>query len=215
MDIVNVIKQRRSIRAFEKRAPSREVIRECLEAATWAPSATNQQPWEFIVATGDALREITDIIQEKFAESLQDMGAFMNAPGLLKKRQQEIFTTLLDVAQEEGLDPNEIFEKSLRFFDAPVGIYFVTYKSTDSQYLLSTAAAIENFLIAAHACGLGTCWLTVTVVCQEYLKQHLGISDDKELLAGIAVGYPVGGSRLNSFQRTRVPADDITTWLGF
>jgi nitroreductase len=215
MDVLDIIKQRRSIRAFEKRVPSKEVIMECLEAATWAPSATNQQPWEFIVATGDKLTALTDINREKFAERLQGRDAFGDVPEPLKKRQQEIFTTLLEIAQDEGIDPNEIFEKSLRFFDAPVGIYFLTYTSTDIQYCLSTAAAIENFLIAAEARGLGTCWLTVTVVCQEDIKKHLGISYDKELLAGIAVGYPAGGSQLNLFQRTRVPANDITTWLGF
>ena len=50
MSVLEVIKSRRSIRVFEKKVPPKEVIRECLEAATWAPSATDQQPWEFIVA---------------------------------------------------------------------------------------------------------------------------------------------------------------------
>ena len=43
--------------------------------------------------------------------------------------------------------------------------------------------------------------------------QSLGIPPEKELIAGIAVGYPVADSAFNTFERTRVPADKITSWL--
>ena len=102
---------------------------------------------------------------------------------------------MIATAEKAGINPNEIFEKSLRFFDAPVAVYFVSYKGTDNQYQLSTAAALENFLLAAHARGLGTCWLTVTVICAEDIKKHLGIPADRELLGGVAVGYPAAARR--------------------
>jgi len=89
----------------------------------------------------------------------------------------------------------------------------VTHKREDNQYLLSTATAIENFLLAAAAKGLGTCWLTVVVVCQKELKEHLGISAEKDIVAGIAVGYPVEDSAFNTFERSRVPVEKITSWL--
>jgi len=215
VDLVDVIKSRRSIRAFERALPPTEIIKQCLEAATWAPSATNQQPWEFIVLTGRDLEKVNEIIIDNFAERMQTNDSFGSVPEHLAKRQQEIFATLLEVGEKEGLDPNEIFQKSLCFFDAPVGVYFVTYKRADHQYRLSTAAALENFLLAAHAKGLGTCWLTVTVICAEDIKKHLGITEDRELLGGVALGYPAKYSLLNTFQRTRVPVDEVTRWLGF
>jgi nitroreductase len=215
MDLLEVIQSRRSIRAFEKKVPPKELIRECLEAATWAPSAINQQPWEFIVLTGKELEQVCTIIEENFALRMQEMDPFSGLPEPCQKRQEEIFSTLTEVAQQEGIDPNEIFQKSLRFFEAPVGIYFVTYRMKSDQYRVSTAAAIENFLIAAQARGLGTCWLNVTTVCQEDIKKHLGISEEKELLGGVAVGYPDKDSPLNTFRRTRVPVDEVTRWMGF
>ena len=215
MDVLNVIKSRRSIRVFEKKLPPKEIIKECLEAAIWAPSATNQQPWEFIVLTGKELEKVNEITLEHFAERMETIDSFGSVPEHLAQRQQEIFAALLEVGEKEGSDPNEIFQNSLCFFHAPVGVYFVTYKRTDHQYRLSTAAALENFLLAAHAKGLGTCWLTVTVICEEDIKKHLGISEDKELLGGVALGYPAGDSLFNTFQRTRVPVDEVTRWLGF
>lgn len=216
MNMLEVIRSRRSIRAFEAKVPPKEVIKECLEAATWAPSATNQQPWEFIVSTGKELEKIIEVIEENFAQRIQERGdVFGESPDPCQKRQQEIMATLVKVAEKEGVDPNSVFQKSLRFFEAPVAIYFVTHKRKDDQYVLSTAAALENFLIAAQSKGLGTCWLSVSVVCQEDIKKHLGISEDREILGGVAVGYPAKDSSFNTFSRTRVPVDDVTTWLGF
>jgi nitroreductase len=215
LDLLDIIKSRRSIRAFERALPPTEIIKQCLEAATWAPSATNQQPWEFIVLTGNELEKVNEIILDNFAERMQANDSFGGVPEHLAQRQQEIFAALLDAGEREGINPNEIFQKSLCFFEAPVGVYFVTYRRADHQYRLSTAAALENFLLAAHAQGLGTCWLTVTVICEEDIKKHLGISQDKELLGGVALGYPAKDSLLNTFQRTRVPVDAVTRWIGF
>jgi len=215
MDALRALTSRRSIRAFKKQVPPQNIIRKCLEAATWAPSATNQQPWEFIVLTGQALKKVNALILEHFAERMQESTAFDNVPEDLAKRQQDIFAALMAAGVAAGIDASDIFQNSLRFFDAPVGVYFITRKRPDNQYLLSTAAALENFLLAAHAQGLGTCWLNVTVVCAEEIKKHLGIASDRELLSGVALGYPAAGSALNTFTRTRVPVDEITTWLGF
>jgi hypothetical protein len=168
-----------------------------------------------VVLTGRALDEVNRITSENFALRMSDREAFGSPPEPLRTRQQDIMETLMRVAEEDGIDPGTVFEKSLRFFDAPVAVYFLTYTSDDEQYRLSTAAAIENFLLAAHARGLGTCWLTVTVICQEDIKKHLEIGDDKELLAGVALGYPLGECRLNTFQRKRESLDTITRWLGF
>jgi nitroreductase len=215
MDILDCIKERRSIRVFDRRMPPRELIAECLEVATWAPSATNQQPWEFIVITGRALEAVNAITEEKFFQRLPDGNAFGDPPEPLKTRQQEVLDAMIAAAEKAGIDPNEIFEKSLRFCDAPVAVYFISYKGADNQYQLSTAAALENFLLAAHARGLGTCWLTVTVVCAEDIKKHLGIPADRDLLGGVAVGYFAEGAQLNAFPRVRASVDEVTRWLGF
>jgi nitroreductase len=215
MDILDVMRQRRSIRVFDRRMPPRELIAECLEAATWAPSATNQQPWEFIVLTGEALEAVNAITEENFFKRLQDGNAFGDPPEPLKSRQQEVLDAMIAAAEKAGIDPNEIFEKSLRFCDAPAAVYFISYKGADNQYQLSTAAALENFLLAAHARGLGACWLTVTVICAEDIKKHLGIPADRDLLAGVALGYPVAGAPINQFPRVRASVDEVTRWLGF
>jgi len=49
MDVLQLIKKRRSVRKFKKKTVSKEVIDNILEAARWAPSGLNNQPWRFMV----------------------------------------------------------------------------------------------------------------------------------------------------------------------
>ena len=52
MELLEAIRTRRSIRRFKKETVPPELIEKMLEAARWAPSSVNSQPWEFIVVTG-------------------------------------------------------------------------------------------------------------------------------------------------------------------
>lgn len=57
MDVFEVMKQRRSIRAYTNQTVSDQQIRRLLEAAVLAPSAGNVQPWEFVVVKDSATKE--------------------------------------------------------------------------------------------------------------------------------------------------------------
>jgi len=61
MDVLEAIKGRRSIRAFKSEDVPEEIVNRLIEAACWAPSAGNIQPWEFvIVREGDTKRKLVD-----------------------------------------------------------------------------------------------------------------------------------------------------------
>jgi nitroreductase len=107
MDMLELIKSRRSIRTFEKRMPEKKLIMKCLEAATWAPSATNQQPWEFIVLTGTALEKVNTINQKNFAKRMQNLDPFSGLPEEYRKRQMAIFQANLEAAEKDGFDPKD------------------------------------------------------------------------------------------------------------
>ena len=57
MDLLDDIKKRRSIRAYKKQDLSPEAVDQLLEAARWAPSAGNVQPWEFVVVSTSHMKQ--------------------------------------------------------------------------------------------------------------------------------------------------------------
>lgn len=71
MDLLDIIRQRRSIREYKKEMPPKGKIEKILEAARWAPSGLNNQPWRFLVIDDkekkDGLSKFT-----KYADTIKD-----------------------------------------------------------------------------------------------------------------------------------------------
>jgi nitroreductase len=215
MDIFEVMKSRRSIRVFTKRTPSRKIIEQCLEAATWAPNPSNQQPWEFIVITGERLKKISQIIARDFPQRMKEIDPYRGIPESCEKQKNETFGKIFSAAQKAGIDPKDLFQKNLSFHEAPVAVLFITYKMENPYYRYATAAVLQNFLLAAHAKGLGTCWLSTVSACEEEIKAHLKIPEEMEIVDGVALGYPAKNSPLNTYPRTRLPMKKVSRWIGF
>ena len=70
MDVLEAIKGRRSIRAFKRQNVPQELVEKLIDAAIWAPSAGNIQPWEFIIVRRlEIKRELAEAaLQQKFVE---------------------------------------------------------------------------------------------------------------------------------------------------
>jgi nitroreductase len=219
MDLVGLIKERRSIRQFTSEGPPREVIRECLEAASWAPNPTSQQPWKFIVLQGDKLKEVAGVIRENFAEAFEKKEKIAPPPlseeaaKTLEERKGKALTAMMSTLQEKGVDMQSLGEGNFTFHGAPVGVIFATYPWKDQNFLKSTVAAVENFLLAASAKGLGTCWMNAISICQDSIKKALDLPQELVLVDGVAVGYPAKDSPVNQLPRERLPVDAVTEWL--
>ncbi|MCJ7789995.1 MAG: nitroreductase family protein, partial [Candidatus Atribacteria bacterium] len=57
MNFLDLVKTRQSVRKYLNKMVEKEKIERCLEAARFAPSASNSQPWEFIVVDDPKLKE--------------------------------------------------------------------------------------------------------------------------------------------------------------
>jgi coenzyme F420-0:L-glutamate ligase/coenzyme F420-1:gamma-L-glutamate ligase len=179
LNILNLFKNRRSIRAYSSKEVTRDALFRILEASTWAPSAHNAQPWRFIVISGSALKQ-------KLAEA---MASAWYVDMSHNRVPEEKMSTLLSSSVE-------------RFTNAPIIIIVcLTRENLDSypdkrrqeiehtMALQSVAAAIENMLLAAHAEGLGACWFCAPLFCQNTVRKILEIPDFVEPQALITLGY--------------------------
>lgn len=81
MDVMKAIKERRSIRNYENKAVKKTQIKKLLDAARWAPSASNNQPWEFIVIRDKQIKEeIARIKGQHFIAEAPVVIAFVTSP---------------------------------------------------------------------------------------------------------------------------------------
>ncbi|HLE76053.1 MAG TPA: nitroreductase family protein [Candidatus Bathyarchaeia archaeon] len=73
MELSEAIKGRRSIRAFKKHDVPEKIVEELIDAASWAPSAGNIQPWEFVIAR-------TQTVKKKLAQAALNQAFIEEAP---------------------------------------------------------------------------------------------------------------------------------------
>ena len=172
MDLNEAIAKRRSVRKFKQDAVSEEVLDRILEAGRWAPSASNSQPWRFIVVTDVNVKEKISETCTRFSRKTWAAFAPENAKYL---------------AQRGGTWDKKYMKK----VPALVAVcYNVPEKMREEVALASAWAAIENMLLAATAEKLGSC---IYAHCdseeEKELKEILKIPQPYRLAAIVQLGY--------------------------
>ena len=170
--VLEAIKSRRAIRSYEDKAVPESAIQTILEAATYAPSAINVQPWKFTIVTNkDEMKQISDVAKPALIRMLPDVGD----EGLVGLKKQLS-------------NPNYNI-----FYNAPVLIFVSGAKSPYVVYDCSMAA--QNMMLIAYTLGIGSCWIGTAVPAANYpkIKPTLGIPEDHDVHAAVIFGYPKGG----------------------
>ena len=189
---------RRSVREFTEAPVDAEVISRILSATCLAPSAHNRQPWRFVV-----LREADKRTQ--LAEAM--------AEGLRRDRAADG-----DPAADIDAD---VARAHRRLSNAPVAIVVcLTMESMDvypdarrreAERLMavqSVAMAGENLLLAAHAEGLGACWMCAPLFAPDAVRGEIGLPEAWEPQGLVLLGHPSGTPR----PRTRKSVEEVTRW---
>ena len=187
MELMEAIRTRRSVRDYENRAVPETHLRRIIEAATWAPSGFNKQPWKFIIIRDRA------VIESMVAEVRLKLEEIAKWPGT-KGNQKSLMA---------------MFNGFTVFKEAPVAIAVLTceyvapmdkilakekltfeekFRLRALPGLQSVAAAIQNMLLTATAMGYGTCWGTGCLIASEGIEKILKAGDNWQLVAVVPVG---------------------------
>jgi nitroreductase len=147
LDILGVIKSRRSIRKFDGRPVVDGLLEKVLEAGRWAPSGLNNQPWRFAVIMDQAIKDKISGLTH-YSRIVKDSAV------------------LIAVFMDNDSGYNRL---------------------KDSQ---SIGACLQNMLLEAHSLGLGAVWLGEILKNADQVREVLGLANNLELMAVLALGYP-------------------------
>ena len=212
-DIIDVITSRKSIRRYKPDPVPDEMIDKILEAARWAPTGENYQPWRFIVVRNQETRnKIGDL-------SKIGSGSRMTAwycMGHMQKRFEKIKDPVKRERVLRFMYSGEVSEfcKQAPLIIAVLGDLQV--EAVDVPYDL--CAATENILLEAHSLGLGACWVHGSVATtrdakkfKEILKIPTGMGEYK-VVAFVAIGWP---AEERKHPRPKLPLEDLVYWEEF
>ena len=208
-----LLSERRSVRRFKSEMPPRELIESLIASAITAPSASNKQPWRFLIvqrrelidAMAAAVRaeveRIASAIDPAFEESFRAYGdyftRFENAPLTIVPlfRPLTVLSHMLGNRSSEFLGVPRVprggvsSSEALRGAEAPEELTAIRAMERDSG-LIGTSLAIENLLLAAHAAGLGASGMTGPLIAMRDLRELLRVPPSWEIAALIPIGYP-------------------------
>ena len=180
-----LVASRRSIRHYEPEPVPAETIERLLEAARWAPSAHNRQPWRFaLLETAPWKERLARAMGERLRADRSADGDAADAIEADVKRSY-VRITGAPLAIVAALDMAEMD----RYADLGRG---------RAEYLMavqSTAMATQNLLLAAHAEGLGACWMCAPLFCPETVAAALGLPEAWEPQALVTLGKPASAGK--------------------
>jgi F420 biosynthesis protein FbiB-like protein len=198
VSFADLVAMRRSIRRYLPLPVARELVDSLLETAVTAPSAHNRQPWRFLVIETQAARE----------NLARSMGERLRAD---RSR---------DGDPVDAIDA-DVARSYARLTGAPVVILvcmtmadmdrYADESRNQAERLMATqgtAMATQNLLLAAHAAGLGACWMCAPLFCPETVSAALALPSDWEPQAIVTLGYPA--DRGKPFRRR--PVCEVTRY---
>lgn len=167
MDVMEAIRGRRTVRKFKSDPVPQEILDEVFEAATWAPSHGNAQPWEFVVVGPDARSRLLAMLQKKVDEMLA-------APDVPEPKRQGLMSLRAD------------------FGGAPYMVAVLAKAAIEPLEKVenpeSASAAVQNMCLAAWARGVGSVWLSVGAAPPS--RAILEVPEGDQVVALLAFGYP-------------------------
>ncbi|MEW6328314.1 MAG: nitroreductase [Thermodesulfobacteriota bacterium] len=221
MDIMEAVRNRRSIRAFLPKPVPKVVIEKILDAARWAPSWGNTQPWEFLVVGGETLKRIGKEFSRRVAEHVKDNPDIpmppipQEWPEPYRSRYMAVGKGLFDtlgVARDDKATRAAHYQRMYSFFEAPAVIYVLTGETLGQYALFDCGSVTQTICLLAGAEGLGTCIMAAAVRHPDVIRAHVSVPPGKKFVIGIATGYPDPDSPYNKYRSSRVPLGEMVSW---
>lgn len=170
MDVLTAIHARRAVRDYRDEPVTDAVLAALIDAATWAPSGINLQPWCFFV--------------------IDDAATLAACSARAKTALQDAASDHPELASLRPMLASPAFNI---FYNAPV-LIIICATTADEMAMKDCCLAAQNLMLAATAKGLGSCWigLSETWLNTDQAKAALGIPNEFKPVAPIIVGYPNG-----------------------
>lgn len=221
-EFAELIKNRRSIRAYTQDRVERSVVERICTAARMAPSGANLQPGAFHVLTGSALSALIAELKSASAEGTPIDLEYSYFPkrmsATLKARQRAAGYALysaLGIGRRDLDARRAQFDRNYEFFGAPVGIIVTIDRNMGKGCFMDLGMAMMGFLLAAESEGLGATGIGAIANYGQVAHKHLGLPDDEMVVCGIALGHPDRDVAVNQFRTERAALEEFTSFRGF
>lgn len=219
MDVLDSMRGRKSTRAYLDRPVARTTIESILDAARWAPSGVNCQPWQVAVVTGATKIRISDALLAARKSRQPENPDYAYYP----KDWQEPYQSrrkatglalyrALNIGKDDAFTRLKAWNNNYHFFGAPVGFLFFVDRALAQGAWVDMGMFIQNVMLAARGLGLDTCPQAALAEYPDIVRDILGVVATRALVCGMALGYADADAAVNNYRTAREPVSAFTQW---
>jgi nitroreductase len=220
IDIIeSLLRERYSVRAFKPDPVPRDTIDRVLSAAQRTASWCNSQPWQVVIASGEAKEKFRKAIYAEAASGAPQDGDFefpREYRGAYLERRREsgfqLYNTLGIARGDKAAYGKQALE-NYNFFGAPHVAIIHTDEALGIYGAIDCGAYVGNFMLTAQALGLGTIAQAALARHSGMIRRHFGIADDRRVVCGISFGFADHAHRINSYRTSRASLADTVRFV--
>lgn len=219
MDVIEALRQRRSVRAFLPEAPPAALVQTLLQEAAQAASGGNLQPWRVVALTGEPLRKLVTAVSR--AQPDEDRGNQTYPPSLWEPYRSRRFENgedlyrAIGIPREDKAGRLEQLAKNAEFFGAPVGIFICVDERMGLPQWADLGIYLQSLMLLAVHHGLATCAQGFWRRYASTLQRELALPEPYHVACGVALGYEDQAAPINTMRSTRAPWEEWAELRGF
>jgi nitroreductase len=214
-----LLASRYSCRAFRPDPVPRPIIDRILTAAQRTASWCNSQPWQIVIASGEAKERFRRAIYTEAASGAAEDVDFAfprEYRGVYLERRREsgfqLYNTLGIPRGDKVAYAKQALE-NYNFFGAPHVAIVHTDEALGIYGAIDCGAYVSNFMLAAQALGLGTIAQAALARRSGLIRRHFKLGDDRRVVCGISFGFPDQDHKINSYRTSRASLVDAVSFV--
>ncbi len=220
MEVIAAMRDRISVRAYlDQPVVTRETLEQVLEAARWAPSGTNTQPWQVLAVTGVLKQRISAGILSHVAGGGLPSAHYDYYPDKFvepyKGRRWRCGMQLYE-ALGINIDDKAARQKAMLnnfdFFGAPLGLFFYIDRAMARGSWVDMGMFLQNVMLAARGHGLETCPQFALAMYPQFVAEHIAAPENHDLVCGMSIGYGDPDAPVNRYRTERMAVQEFLTW---
>lgn len=216
----DVLRSRRSVRAYRPDPLPRDAVLDILQVATTAPSNSNTQPWNVHVLAGAPLRALSvDLVTAFRRGDFPRPSHFPDPlPGACCTHQADFavrYYGALGIDRQDAAARAAQTERNYSFFGAPVGLIFSIDARLNAHSWLDLGLYIQSVMIVAKSRGIDTCPQVSFAPFHAVIARHLRMRPDELTVCGMAMGYGDKDANVNRMEMPRQRVEAFVRHAGF
>jgi len=216
MSVADLLKQRRSYRAFLDKPVDTDAIEAILKTAMQAPSNSNIQPWHVFLVTGERLRKLKEATKARSTVPPDfDPHAYKVYPDPMEEPYEsrrfhcgERQYAAMGIARDDQAGRLRYVYNNHQAFGAPAAMFLYIDNNAGPSQWADLGIYLQTVMLLLTEAGLGSCAQISWNVFHKTVREVLQASDALTLYCGLSIGYPDMNATQNTVIADRAPFDE-------